>query len=88
MSEIGFSFTVFLILVRLVLLIDLSLIESEEYLLNDVDGEGDRSIDLQVCWCVFFNVLPDDLIVYVKARGVLMQGSCALTQDWTFEVQD
>ena len=86
-SEIRFSFTVFLIsaglvllidlailliLVGLLLLIDVSLVRSEEYLLEDLNGEGDRSIDLQVCWSAFFYVLPDDLTGYVKARGVLI----------------
>ena len=87
-----FSFTILLILVALylhlwVLLINVSLVGSEEYLLEDLDGEGDRSIDLQV-GCTFFYVLLDDHIVYVKARGVLLQicGVPRIAHNWAFEV--
>ena len=103
-SEICFSFTVFLIsaglvllidlailliLVGLLLLVDVSLVRSEEYLLKDLNGEGDRSIDLQACWSAFFYVLPDNHIVYVKARGVPKQGSFTpiiVVQDFIFKV--
>ena len=98
-SNFGFSLTIFLIAVglsisfppfrsRTHLVIDLSLIKRRKYLLKDFNCEGDNSIDLQVCWSIFCYVLPDDLIVNVKARGVRMQGSLTLTQDGTFKVQD
>ena len=62
---VGFSFTIFLISARLFFLIDFSLVNIEEYLLEDFDGEGDLSIDpqTQVLWCLPLYVHPNKLIM-------------------------
>ena len=66
-SHIDFSFGILHILVQLIILIDVSLLGSGEYLLKDLNGEG----NLRLSFYEAFTVLADNRGGKVKNRGEL-----------------